>query len=139
MLIIDGITLADVTPICERLEHLGTPVVMIVPTGSTILPISGQYFPAAGGHNVRRALCQATQEDFDLLLLPDNATSEQLTRYPQLLQLVRGLPAHGPARPLPVFTVSAMQRLLDQGVTLDGLIRPCEERLSRSNSRAGQG
>ena len=136
MLIIDGITLADVTPICDRLEQLGTPVVVIVPTGSPILPSSGQYYPAAGGHNVRRALCQVTHEDFDLLLLPDSATGEQLARYPKLLQLVRGLATHGPAHPVPVFTVSAMQLLLDQGVKLEGLMRPGEEQLSRSNSRA---
>ncbi len=137
LLIIDGITLAEVTPICDRLEKLGTPVIVVVPTGGPILPVSGRYYPAAGGHNARRALCQVIQGDFDLLLLPDGVTGEQLAAYPQLLQLVRGLPGQGAAHPIPVFTVSAMQQLLDQGLKLKGLMRPTEDRLSSSNRCAG--
>ena len=135
LLIIDGITLAEVTPICDYLENLGTPVIVIVPTGGSMLPISGQYYPAAGGHNLRRALGQVTPEDFDVLLLPDGITGEQLVRYPQLLQLIRGLPGQGAAVPIPVFTVSTLQLLLDLGVKLAGLMRSPAELCSRSNSR----
>lgn len=136
LLIIDAITLADVTPICTRLEALGWPVVVIVPTGGSILPVNGRYFPAAGGHSVRRSLSQVTPTDFDLLLVPDAITGEQLVRYPQMLQLIRGLPSDGPAQPIPVFAVSFLQHLLDQHVKLDGLLHPPEALLSRGNTRS---
>jgi len=137
MLIMDGIGLAEVSPICERLETLGAPVIVIVPTGGTMLPTSGRYYPAAGGHNVRRSLSQVTPDDFDLLLLPDGITGEQFARYPQLLRLIHGAPVEGAFCPIPVFTVSFLQCLLDRGVKLDGLRRAsAEEMLSKSNSRA---
>ena len=49
LLIIDGTTLAEVTPICDYLERLGTPVIVIVPTGSPLLPTSCMHLSFGRG------------------------------------------------------------------------------------------
>ena len=85
--------------------------------------------------HLRRAFKKVTPETFDVLLLPDGITGEQLTLHPQLLQLIRGMPGERTAAPIPVFTVSLLQLLLGQGVKLDGLMRLLEELCSGGNSR----
>lgn len=118
LLIIDGVTLAEVTPIRERLNVLGTQATIIVPTGGPILPVSGRYYAAASGNVPRRALCQLTSGEIDLLLLPDGITGERLARHPEVLALVRGRQAEGPAQAVPVFTIRYLIHLLDQGLDL---------------------
>ncbi len=127
LFVIDGVTLAQVTPMRDSLERAGADVIIIVPTGGSILPVGGRYFPGAGGHGARRALLQLAPADLDLLLLPDGITGEQLAAYPKLLEIIRGTPATGL---LPVCQMLFMQQLLARNVTLTGLARCRETMLS---------
>ena len=120
LLALDGITLAEVTPVRERLGALGAEVTLLVPGGGSILPISGRYFPAAGGQGLRRALAQTSPGDFDLLLLPDALSDACLRQHPDAIQFLRGS-AHDALAPLLTFQVSYLLHLLDCGVDLSGI------------------
>lgn len=131
LLVVDGITLAEVVPARERLEQLGMQVVLLVPDGGSILPVTGRYYPAAGGQGVRRSLSQVSPDDFDLLLVSTGLSDEQLIRYPQALAFVRGYSADGGQSPVIIFSTSYLLHLLEHGVRLDGLLTAREGVLSR--------
>lgn len=126
LLIVDGVTLDEVAPVRERLENLGANVTAVVPTGGPVLPVSGRYYPAAGGHAARRPLSQVSVLDFDLLWLPDSLNSTLLQHYPQLLTLLRGQTVDGHLAIIPVMTTSYLTRMLQHSAALHGLMRPAE-------------
>jgi len=130
LLVLDGTTLAEVIPVRERLEALGAQVTLVIPGGGSILPVTGRYFPAAGGQGTRRALNQVSPTDFDLLLLPDSVSIEQLLRKPAVLEFMRGHAETAEMPPAPVFHIHYLLRLLDGGSSLAGLEHPKEGILS---------
>lgn len=114
------LTLEEVTPLRDRLDALGAQVTLLIPARASIMPVSGRYFPAAGGLGARRALDAVAPGEIDMLILPDGLSGERLQHYAPVLALVRQ------AHALPVFTVGHLLRLLDAGAGLDGLMA-CEE------------
>ena len=114
----------------ERLEALGHTVTAIVPTGGSVLPITGRYFAGAGGHGARCALSQIAPAEVDLVLLPDSVTAELLARHPQVLRFIRGNPSTGIPHPLPVVTMRLLTQLLDCGSILFPLSCPREKALA---------
>ena len=120
----------------ERFAALGAQVTLIVPGGGSILPISGRYYPAAGGHGTRCAISQVSPTDFDLLLLPDSITEEQLLRYPQALDFMRTTFENGEGEHcLPIMLISYAQLLVDGNILFDGLARMRDKVLSSSARR----
>ncbi len=118
----------------ERLLAQGAQVTMLIPTGGPILPVSGRYYPGAGGQCDRQPVNQATPTDFDLIILPDGIDADKLARCPNILQLIQGIPSDATSQPLPVFTVQFMDGLLDRGVQLEGL-QTTREPLVASSTR----
>ncbi|HEX2949664.1 MAG TPA: hypothetical protein VHV83_08865 [Armatimonadota bacterium] len=136
LLAIDGITLEEVTPARERLEDIGAQVTVLIPSGGSILPVTGRYFPAAGGVGERRSLSQVSPGDFHMILLPDGLTYDQLTRYPQVLEFLQGQQGQETCNQNQqvsiVCTISFLMRLLERGAKLDGLANNRESLLSGS-------
>ncbi len=130
LLALNNTTLAEVIPVRERLEKLGAQVTLVIPCGGSILPITGRYYPAAGGHGDRRALNQVSPADFDMFLLPDSVTREGLVRQPQVLEFIRGHPETPDAPLVPVFQVQYLLRLADGGCNLSGFTKTLEGVLS---------
>jgi hypothetical protein len=124
LLVIDGVTLAVITPVRARLETLGAQVVLLVPTGGSVLPVGGRYFPAAAGPGARLPLHAVRAGDIDALLLPDTVTRDTLARHADAIALLRGRTVSGPAQPVPVFTQQFLLTLLDHGARLAGLAQP---------------
>lgn len=114
LLVTDGVTLAEVTPMRERLAVLGVPVTILIPSGGALLPVSGRYFPAAGCGE-HRALSDTTSDDLDVLLLPETVSGDILVRYPDVLQLVRGRKGGQVSCPVPVYRLQSFAVLLDSG------------------------
>lgn len=136
ILAVDGTTLAEVAPVRERFAALGAQVTLIVPGGGSILPISGRYYPAAGGHGTRCAITQVSPTDFDVLLMPDSITQEQLLQYPQALEFMRINGADGEdVHVLPIMRISYAHILLANQTNFDGLARMRERVLSGSARR----
>jgi aspartate/methionine/tyrosine aminotransferase len=104
-------------------------VTVIVPGGGSILPVTGKYYPAAGGQGVRRAASQVTAEEFDFLVLPDSLNAAQLARYPQILALLRE-GARDVSVPIPVFTIRYLLHLLDRHVPFQGIARDHQDMLT---------
>lgn len=123
LLIVEGVTQEEIGPVRERLEALGARVTAIVPTGGPILPVSGRYYPAASGHAVRRPLSQVTSTDFDLLWVPSCLACAHLTLYPPLAVLLRGHAIDGTQAVIPLLTTAYLTVLLQQNISLAGLIR----------------
>ena len=124
LLILDGVTLAEVLPIRDRLASLGHAVTLLVPECGSVLPICGRYFAGAGGVGVRRALGQVAPVDFDLLVLPDSVTAADLMHYPSVLDFIQR------DSTLIIATIRYLTGLLDRGCSLSPLACPRETALS---------
>lgn len=120
LIVIDRVALADVATIRKSLEGLAVAVTVLVPTGGSILPVSGRYYPGAGGDCTRRALCQVAASDFDALIIPDGVTTDDLLAAPQVIRFLHEVAAKG----IPVVSVGYLSHLLDRDTTLTGLCTP---------------
>ncbi|MHB9025153.1 MAG: type 1 glutamine amidotransferase family protein [Armatimonadota bacterium] len=127
--------LADVAPIRERLESLGALVTAVLPSGGSTMPVSGRYYPAAGGHGPRKPLCQVKPDDFDLLVLPGQLTADGLMKLAETMKLLQENFFADAEDPVPVMLPDYLEQLLDSGVDLSGLSRPRPPDLAGKDAR----
>lgn len=125
---LNNTTLAEITPMRKRFKAQHATVTLMIPGGGSILPVTGRYYPAAGGHGLRCALGQVAPADFDLLVLPDSITADDLARCPQVMDFLHGAEQASDPPP-PLMPAQNLVRVLDRRCDL-GVAHSREDILS---------